>query len=726
MRILFVNQRAYLPQLMGGVEQTTFDLGRQLTQMRHQTAVMCGLVRGDATWLRNRLGSRLTRRGFPRGRYLGSPVYRGYDPRAGFEEVLADFHPDGLVIAGGTNESFELAAQSARTGLHSIYYFHDLVTLRRLQTPELLAGLALVANSAYTAGVVREILGRECLVIPPLIDRAAYRTMSAPSERRHVTMVNPRRVKGGQTAFELAQACPDIPFVFVEAWGGDNAYVQSLRAAARGLPNVTWYRPTTDMRRIYATTRILLVPSDLEETWGRVASEAHVSGIPVLARAVAALPESVGPGGMLIEPQAPIGEWIRALRSMWEDGALYETLSVRAREYSERANAQPEHLAEAFVAALQSPMAGATSPPHGAAAATDVCGIPSMSTSLQQAFVTIVTPVYNGEAYLRECIESVLAQTWQNWEYVILNNASTDGSLAIANEYAARDARIRVHSNPHTLPMMQNHNAALRLMSAQAQYCKPLMADDWLYPECIEKMVSCAQAQPSIGLVCAYALTGVGILFQGVRCAGSPTTFLSGRAACRLSLLGDSYFFGSPTTMLIRSDLIRKRNPFYNPVNLHADEESGYDILQESDFGFVHQVLSFFRIHEHSQTWMARQFESIFVGRVYALAKYGHAYLTDEEFERRYRERFNEYYDLLAAAALQARGRDFWEYHRAKLALLETPLDRPRLARAIARHALRRLASPGSLAESVRTWWLSGSRRHRKLDKESTNSGGRR
>jgi len=81
LRILFVNQRAYLPQLMGGVEQTTFDLCRQLTQMRHQTAVMCGLVRGDATWLRNRLAGRLTRRGFPRGRYLGSPVYRGYDLR---------------------------------------------------------------------------------------------------------------------------------------------------------------------------------------------------------------------------------------------------------------------------------------------------------------------------------------------------------------------------------------------------------------------------------------------------------------------------------------------------------------------------------------------------------------------------------------------------------------------------------------------------------------------
>ena len=350
MRILFVNQRAYLPQLLGSVEQTTFELCRQLTQMGHRTAVMSGLVRGDTTWLRTRIKSRLKRRGFPPGQYLGSPVYRGYDPRAGLEEVLADFRPDGLVIAGGTHESFDLAAQCVRTGLYGLYYFHDLETLRRLKTPDSLAGLGFVANSAYTARAVKEILGRECIVIPPLIDPTAYRTEST---RRHVTMVNPRRMKGGETAFELAQACPDIPFVFIEAWRGDNDYVTALRAAARGLPNVTWYRPTTDMRSIYSTTRILLVPSDCEETWGRVASEAHVSGIPVLARAIGALPESVGPGGILIEPQAPIGEWIHALRLMWKDVALYETLCARAREFSQRKEAEPSYLAEAFISALK-------------------------------------------------------------------------------------------------------------------------------------------------------------------------------------------------------------------------------------------------------------------------------------------------------------------------------------------------------------------------------------
>jgi glycosyltransferase involved in cell wall biosynthesis len=344
----------------------------------------------------------------------------------------------------------------------------------------------------------------------------------------------------------------------------------------------------------------------------------------------------------------------------------------------------------------------------------------------QTPLVSVVTPVFNGAKYLKECIESVLAQTHTNWRYTIVNNRSTDESLEIAQHFARLDPRIRVHDNVDFLPIIDNHNHALGFVDPESLYCKPLMADDWLYPECIEKMVGCAQAQPSTGLVCAYALTGVRILFLGVRCVSSPTTFLSGRAAGRLSLLGDAYYFGSPTTMLIRSDLIRKRKPFYNPLNFHADEESCYDILRESDFGFVHQVLSFFRMHEESQTSAAREFESILVGRVYALAKYGHAYLSDEEFERRWRERFDEYYAMLATAALRGRGKDFWEYHSAKLALIGAPLDRARLARAIAIYALKRLASPSSLAQSVRTWWPEAFRRHSHLRKQTSKAHERR
>jgi glycosyltransferase involved in cell wall biosynthesis len=70
--------------------------------------------------------------------------------------------------------------------------------------------------------------------------------------------------------------------------------------------------------------------------------------------------------------------------------------------------------------------------------------------------VSVVTPVYNGEAYLRECVESVLSQTYTNWDYTIVNNCSTDGTLGIAEEYARRDSRIRVLSNETLVRVFQN------------------------------------------------------------------------------------------------------------------------------------------------------------------------------------------------------------------------------------------------------------------------------
>jgi glycosyltransferase involved in cell wall biosynthesis len=352
LRVLFLNPRIYLPQLLGGVETTTFDLCRQLTDMGHPAAVMAQIGRHDAMWVYNRVKSRLTGRAFPLTNYRGLPVYRGYRHRAAMQEVVEHFHPDAIIVSGGADESFELAPYSRATGVRSAFYFHELNTLRRLTKPELLDGLSLIANSAYTAGVVKKLINRDAAVIPPLVDRRAYELKTT---RRHVTMVNPRRIKGGQIALDLAKACPDIPFVFVEAWNGIDPFVRGLCDAVRDLPNVTWRKPTLDMNSIYGGTRIQLVPSQWEETWGRVVTEAHASGIPVLARSYAALPESVGPGGVLVEPDAPIEAWVKALRAMWDDQAYYDQLVARTREFSARADTKPAYLAEKLISSLRAP-----------------------------------------------------------------------------------------------------------------------------------------------------------------------------------------------------------------------------------------------------------------------------------------------------------------------------------------------------------------------------------
>src|SRR5579872_2852933 len=107
-----------------------------------------------------------------------------------------------------------------------------------------------------------------------------------------------------------------------------------------------------------------------------------------------------------------------------------------------------------------------------------------------QPLVSIVTPMYNEEERVAECIASVLAQTYQNWEYVIVDNCSKDGSAAIARRYATKDARIRVYENQQFLRAVPNFNGALRLISAASTYCKIVFADDWIFPECLERMVA--------------------------------------------------------------------------------------------------------------------------------------------------------------------------------------------------------------------------------------------
>ena len=309
---------------------------------------MCQIKKYDQLWMRNRLSSRLTRRYFPVDLYRGTRVYRGYDPVRALPEVLADFRPDVLVIAGGSHSSFDLAGVCVRLGVRTAFYFHELIALREHPAYRVPEGVRLLANSHYTARTVRDLLGRQSTVIPPLVDPAAYRTATT---RQYVTMINPRGSKGGQTAIDLARASPDIPFLLVEAWYPDNS-VRQLRAAAARLPNVTWRRATLDMRGIYARTRILLVPSVREETWGRVVTEAQASGIPALARAMAALPESVGPAGVLVPADAPVQTWVQALRRLWDEPESYETLVSRAFDYSARAEAQPAQRMAEFIAAI--------------------------------------------------------------------------------------------------------------------------------------------------------------------------------------------------------------------------------------------------------------------------------------------------------------------------------------------------------------------------------------
>jgi glycosyltransferase involved in cell wall biosynthesis len=284
-----------------------------------------------------------------------------------------------------------------------------------------------------------------------------------------------------------------------------------------------------------------------------------------------------------------------------------------------------------------------------------------------QPLVSVVTPVYNGEKYLAECIESVLAQTYQNWEYCVVNNCSTDRTLEIAETYANKDKRIRIHNNSEFVGSGQNGNIAFRQISSNSKYCKVVHADDWLFQECIMNMVALAEAHETVAIVSAYRLSNTRITVQALPYA---STVIPGREICRNTLLGGPSFFGSPTTLLIRSDELRKRPTFYNVANPHRDMEACLDILRDSDFGFVHQLLTFSRSHSESDSSHDDRFGTGYLGGLEHMTKYGHTYLGEKEYEVCMKKRWDRYYTFLGSMVFRKGKKGFWKFHRNELGRL--------------------------------------------------------
>jgi glycosyltransferase involved in cell wall biosynthesis len=284
--------------------------------------------------------------------------------------------------------------------------------------------------------------------------------------------------------------------------------------------------------------------------------------------------------------------------------------------------------------------------------------------------VSVVTPVYNGEPYLRECVESVLAQTWTNFEFLVFDNCSTDSTLAIAREYASRDTRIRVLTSEEFVSADANANRSLQAIDPAARYVKVMHGDDWLVPTCLEKMVSLAEAHPRVGVVSAYRRVG-----DDIDLTGLPTniTVLPGEAVGRSALLGGPlpYLFGSPSSLLLRADLVRARPEFYNLENPHqSDQEACLDLLRESDLGFVHEVLTFTRRHDAAESPYYLRIGAQAPCSLRLLLEYGSSYLTREERQRKLAVRLAEYALFVVRHPARLVDAEFRAYHAAELRAL--------------------------------------------------------
>lgn len=347
MRILIGSAHPYLPQLFGGAQTSTHELALALHQRGHEVCVVSGLTGDGLFGLRRRLEMKLRRRGWVCDDHLGYTVCRSWFPQKIVADAAREFRADVAMFQSGF--PVEMARAMAGTDIPGVIYLHNVETDDLGGSLGELNGITFIANSRFTAERFAQSDGISAQIIYPMIDADRYRTRSS---RKNVTFINPHPHKGVDIALKVVEACPEIPFVFVKAWSLSPEDEDRLQKHAARLGNLS-IRPTTrDMQSVYGEARILLAPSRWEEAFGRVAAEAHLSGIPVVGSDRGGLPEAIGPGGSILSLEAPIADWAAALRALWSDEAHYRAVSDAALRYSERPEMSSERQIDQIVDVL--------------------------------------------------------------------------------------------------------------------------------------------------------------------------------------------------------------------------------------------------------------------------------------------------------------------------------------------------------------------------------------
>jgi len=220
-----------------------------------------------------------------------------------------------------------------------------------------------------------------------------------------------------------------------------------------------------------------------------------------------------------------------------------------------------------------------------------------------QPLVGIVVPVYNGADYIEECLESILAQEYKNWECIINDNKSEDKTVEIAQRFVDKDSRFRININEKAVPQTPNWNIAYSQISKDAKYFKLIPHDDWIYPEYLTEFVRVFEENPSVGICSSYRIDNNDVSCSGLDYYSGEKQ--NGKEMLVLHLKQFIELTGSINTVMYRVETLKKL-PFhpeiFKPDVYHIDTFLAYDMMDISDLGFVYKVLSYTRRHNETYT----------------------------------------------------------------------------------------------------------------------------
>ena len=212
--------------------------------------------------------------------------------------------------------------------------------------------------------------------------------------------------------------------------------------------------------------------------------------------------------------------------------------------------------------------------------------------------VSVCTPVYNGGQFLEQAIRGVLRQTFTDFEYIIVDNNSTDNTPDIIEKFRQQDSRIKVIRNEETVPVIDNFLICIKHAITDTKWIKYALADDYLFPNCIEEMLKLGQSDSEIGFVSAYRLYGNRWANGGLPVEES---IFNGADVLKLQVTRKLHVCtGSPNTVMYRRSAYEQVGGFDRQY-LHADTELAFRLLDRFKLGFVHYFLTRTGLHGNRQ-----------------------------------------------------------------------------------------------------------------------------
>jgi len=220
--------------------------------------------------------------------------------------------------------------------------------------------------------------------------------------------------------------------------------------------------------------------------------------------------------------------------------------------------------------------------------------------------VSICIPAYNGVRFLEQCIDSVLAQTFADFELLVVDDQSSDDTLSIVKSYAAQDPRVRVLRNEKNLGLVGNWNRCAEL--ARGEWVKFVFQDDMIAPECLARMLSHCQENTAL-VSCAREFLFEPETSQGVRewyernertieKTWGKQEKISAEQFCQALLeRPGANLVGEPTAVLLRRSVFQNFG-FFNPhLIMSCDLEYWARVATHTGFVWVPEPLATFRVH---------------------------------------------------------------------------------------------------------------------------------